>query len=258
MAGDLLSVDRLTALRDSRYGGWIWAVATVLVLTYLVEFGWNLVRGRRRKEHPARPAVAVMAPVLGDWTAVNSPADRVPSHGTEWGGQGYAIDLVRNGAEKPGFRLLRLHRPEEFPAFGSPVLSPAEATVVEVVDRRRDHRARYSVAGLLYFFVVEQIARSLAPVSFVFGNTLVLELADGTYARVCHLRRGSVTVRVGDRVDAGQVIARCGNSGNSTEPHVHFQLMDSLDTVAARGIPFTWNGIGVPRTGERFTTPAAA
>jgi murein DD-endopeptidase MepM/ murein hydrolase activator NlpD len=73
-----------------------------------------------------------------------------------------------------------------------------------------------------------------------------------------HLRRGSLTVRPGDRVRAGQPIARCGNSGNSTEPHVHFQLMDGPDLDAARGIPFTWRGIGVPGNGETFTAPATS
>jgi murein DD-endopeptidase MepM/ murein hydrolase activator NlpD len=73
-----------------------------------------------------------------------------------------------------------------------------------------------------------------------------------------NLQRGSLTVREGDRVHAGQPIARCGNSGNSSEPHLHFQLMDGPDPDAARGVPFTWDGIGVPRNGEIFEAPPAA
>ncbi|MFD6171816.1 hypothetical protein ACFWH0_22935 [Streptomyces coeruleorubidus] len=57
---------------------------------------------------------------------------------------------------------------------------------------------------------------------------------------------------------AGQVLARCGNSGNSSEPHLHFQLMDGPDPDAARGIPFTWHGIGVPANGEIFEAHPAA
>lgn len=59
-------------------------------------------------------------------------------------------------------------------------------------------------------------------------------------------------MKAGDTVREGQVLARCGNSGNSTEPHVHFQLMDHPDLDVARGIPFTWRGVGVPGNGEAF------
>ncbi len=60
----------------------------------------------------------------------------------------------------------------------------------------------------------------------ILGNHVVLDLGDEVYAALAHLRRGSVRVRPGDRVAAGQQLAACGNSGNSTEPHLHFQLMD--------------------------------
>ncbi|GGW60620.1 murein DD-endopeptidase MepM/ murein hydrolase activator NlpD [Streptomyces albaduncus] len=57
---------------------------------------------------------------------------------------------------------------------------------------------------------------------------------------------------------AGQVLARVGNSGNSTEPHLHFQLMDGPDPDTAHGIPFTWRGMGVPRNRETFDVPEPA
>ncbi len=67
-----------------------------------------------------------------------------------------------------------------------------------------------------------------------------------------------LTVREGDTVRAGQVLARVGNSGNSSEPHLHFQLMDGPGPDTARGVPFTWRGIGVPRGGEVFDAPEPA
>ncbi|GGT06816.1 hypothetical protein GCM10010222_55790 [Streptomyces tanashiensis] len=95
-----------------------------------------------------------------------------------------------------------------------------------------------------------------------FGAPL-LAVADGTVVHVedgqrDHLSRGSPAVRAGDRVVAGQEPARCGNSGNSSEPHVHFQLMDGPDLDTARGVPFTWRGVGVPGNGETFDVPADA
>ncbi|KUJ65540.1 hypothetical protein ACZ90_46985 [Streptomyces albus subsp. albus] len=52
---------------------------------------------------------------------------------------------------------------------------------------------------------------------------------------------------------AGQALGQVGNSGNTTEPHLHFHLMDGPDLDNARGVPFTWRGVGVPANGETFT-----
>lgn len=66
---------------------------------------------------------------------------------------------------------------------------------------------------------------------------------------VCHLQRGSVQVRQGQRVRVGQTLGRCGNSGNSTEPHVHLQAIDRLDVRHAYPVPITFEG-RLPRNGE--------
>ncbi|MFI5748866.1 M23 family metallopeptidase [Streptomyces sp. NPDC051644] len=73
------------------------------------------------------------------------------------------------------------------------------------------------------------------------GNYILLDLGNGVYAGCAHLRRGSLQVSVGKRVTAGQEIAECGNSGNSSEPHLHFQLMDGPDVMTAHGLPFEWH-----------------
>ncbi|MGP9539878.1 M23 family metallopeptidase [Brachybacterium sp. AOP43-C2-M15] len=73
------------------------------------------------------------------------------------------------------------------------------------------------------------------------GNARRGEGPDGTVVAVlAHLRRGSLQVAPGDRVTAGQQLAECGNSGNSSDPHVHFQLMDGEDIATAHGLPFEW------------------
>ncbi len=83
---------------------------------------------------------------------------------------------------------------------------------------------------------------------------------NGVYAALAHLRRDSARVKAGDSVQAGQHIADCGNSGNSTEPHLHVQLMDHPRVAVAAGLPVEFENFevdgqrqsGVPRNGEPF------
>jgi murein DD-endopeptidase MepM/ murein hydrolase activator NlpD len=83
-----------------------------------------------------------------------------------------------------------------------------------------------------------RLRRGLAAVT---GNHLVLALdAGGPYAALAHLRNGSLLVRPGDQVAIGQPVAVCGNSGNSTQPHVHIQVMDSAELHEARGLPMAF------------------
>ncbi|MFJ4336565.1 M23 family metallopeptidase [Streptomyces sp. NPDC088915] len=206
----------------------------------------------------ARPPVEVDPPVAGRWSALNSPADRTPSYGTHQYGQTYAIDiLVETGdgeRPRPSFAWLWpvARRSEDFPAFGAPLFAVADATVVHAEDGQRDHLSRNSLPAFLYLLVFEGVARVLAGARRIVGNHLILDLGDGTHAVYAHLRQGSLAVRAGDRVTAGQELARCGNSGNSTEPHLHFQLMNGPDLDTARGVPFTWRGVGVPKNKEAF------
>ncbi|ARX84645.1 MULTISPECIES: M23 family metallopeptidase [Streptomyces] len=214
------------------------------------------VRQQTATEPPA--PVEVEPPVTGRWSALNSPADKVPSHGTHSLGQTYAIDITAEPEEGPArptpvwfWPVAR--RGQAYPAFGAPLYAVADATVAYAEDGQRDHLSRSSLVGVLYFWLVEGIGRTVGGSRRIVGNHIVLDLGEGTYALYAHVQRGSLDVRAGDRVRAGQAIARCGNSGNSTEPHVHFQLMDGPDLNTARGVPFRWRGVGVPANREVFT-----
>ncbi|SBT94899.1 Peptidase family M23 [Streptomyces sp. DI166] len=245
---------------DLGYPHW-WNFALLVPAFVLV-----LAANRRPRTPQGRPEqrepVEVEAPVTGRWSALNSPASRTPSHGTHAYGQTYAIDVVAEPepGRRPGFRALwpLARRSTAYPAYGAPLLAVADGTVVRADDRQRDHLSRSSLPGLLYLMLAEATVREIAGVRRIVGNHLVLDLGDGTHALYAHLKRGSLTVAEGEKVPAGQVVARCGNSGNSSEPHVHFQLMDGPDPVTAKGIPFRWRGIGVPANGEVFEAPAPA
>ncbi|MFE7481657.1 M23 family metallopeptidase [Streptomyces sp. NPDC012600] len=218
-------------------------------------------RAAAPRGEPGDP-VQVEPPVTGRWTALNSPVDKVPSHGTHVYGQTYAIDIVAEpeGEDdgtpaRPPFRWVWpvVRRNDRFPAFGAPLLAVADATVVRVSDGQRDHLSRNSLPALAYLMLIEGNVRMALGAHRIFGNHVILDLGGGTYAAYAHVRRGSLKVRAGDRVRAGQEIGQVGNSGNTTEPHLHFQLMDHPDLHTARGIPFTWRGVGVPGGGETFT-----
>lgn len=231
-------------------GGWAGWLAGLTLITVLLR------AGTLRRE-----PVAVRSPVAGPWRALNSPASRVPSHGIQSYGQAYAIDLVYDpaGPAHPGPRFgwwPPARRPQDFPAFGQPVYAPADGVVVRVHDRERDHWSRTSPLGLLYLFTVE-LLRELTGPSRVVGNHVVIDLGDGAYAVLAHLRRRSVRVRAGQHVNVGDQIAECGNSGNSTEPHLHFQLMDHPFIAVAAGLPFRLTTAGgavldTPPNGHRL------
>ncbi|KPL30885.1 peptidase M23 [Streptomyces anulatus] len=242
--------------------GWATTLLPASVVLVLMVAAMTLqVRAAAPRGEP-RPPVEVDPPVTGRWTALNSPADKVPSHGTHVYGQTYAIDIVaepeteEGGATaRPPFRILWpvVRRNRDFPAFGAPLLAVADATVVRASDGQRDHLSRNSLPALAYLMLIEANVRSILGAHRIIGNHVILDLGEGTFAVYAHVQRGSLRVKAGDTVRAGQRLGRVGNSGNTTEPHLHFHLMDGPDPDSARGVPFTWRGVGVPANGETFT-----
>ena len=231
-----------------------WVCLPALAATALTVVGGRLTA--RSILAVRREPLEVAAPVSGRWIAMNSPATRVPSHGTHAYGQSYAIDIVAEPEprSRPSFAWVWpvFRRMDGFPGFGEPVLAVANATVVRAADGKRDHLGRNSLLGIVYLLALEGPARDMTGPGWLLGNHVILDLGNGAYALYAHLQRSSVTVREGDRVRAGQVIGRCGNSGNSSEPHVHFQVMDHLDPDVATGLPFRWRDIELPANGKAF------
>lgn len=202
------------------------------------------------RESPARDRgaqeVEVSLPITGRWLVQNSPVRRVPSHGTDLFGERYAIDFVgvddrhRTAGTRDWRTLVATEPPERFVALGRPVLAPGDGTVVHVHDAEPDHEARRSQPALVPY-ALGQAGRLRRGAGAVAGNHVVLHLlASGTFVLLAHLQQGSVRVSPGQELVAGQGIARCGNSGNSTQPHVHLQVLDSADPFVARGLPMTF------------------
>lgn len=188
------------------------------------------------------PPTPISLPFTGRWVTQNSPARRVPSHGTDLWGERYAIDFVAvdergRTADRSDWRTLLDTEPaERFFAFGRPILAPADGTVVVAHDGEVDHAARRSQLALVPY-MLGQRERLRQGVGAVAGNHVVIALPGGDFVAVVHLREGSLRVAAGDTVATGQPLAECGNSGNSTQPHVHVQVMDGADASRARGMP---------------------
>ena len=191
--------------------------------------------------------VTLALPFEGRWLVQNSPARRVPSHGVDVLGQRYAIDFVAvddrgRTADRRDWRTLVATEPaSRFVAFGMPITAPVDGIVVATHDGEPDHEARRSQLALVGY-AAGQGARLRAGPAAVAGNHVILrDAASGMCVALVHLRAGSLRVRVGDRVTSRAVLAECGNSGNSTQPHVHVQAMDSDDLRSARGVPIEFS-----------------
>lgn len=217
--------------------------------------------------------IVVEFPLRGEgWVAVNSPADRIPSHGTNLLAQRYAYDFIKvdgrkrlhyHAASWPRTFLIGVPTRECY-AWGEPVLAPFDGVILRAVDacaeRRRVHPVREAALA-----VWNGLTFSPGRLPQVLGNHVILRDGDGVFAAFVHLAPGSVPVREGQAVGTGDLIGRVGHTGNSTTPHLHFQLMDAADPLVARAIPCAfrsyealhdgvWQSIrcGIPRGTERI------
>jgi hypothetical protein len=203
--------------------------------------------------------IVISLPFAGLWLARNSPARRVPSHGTDLLGERYAIDFIgvdgrRRTAHRRDWRTFLATEPaERFFGYGRPILAPADGIVVEVHDGEIDHVGRRSQLTLVPY-ALGQPARVRQGVGAIAGNYLIIVLRDsGAFVALAHLRAGSIRVAAGEEVTAGHLVAACGNSGNSTQPHVHMQVMDSPDLSVARGVPMAFRRFRErPRGAKQF------
>ena len=177
--------------------------------------------------------VVVDFPLRGEWAAATTPTHGIPSHGTDMLGQRFAFDFVRIDDRK-GFHLhpgtLRSYviggRTRDCHGWGQPVLAAFDGEVVEAVDRVPErawlHIVRELALVLKSAVTFDPAKRGLDP---VLGNHVILRTGE-TFALLAHLAPGTVAVKAGETVRAGDVIGRVGHTGNSTAPHLHVQLMD--------------------------------
>ena len=163
-----------------------------------------------------RNTTKMKLPFKGEWSVT-------------WGGdtkeQNYHVESV---AQKNAFDFLiyddkgSTHKGtgetnEDYYAFGKELYAPCDGEVVLVVDGVKDN-----VPGVLN------------PI-YIPGNTVIIKTATGEYAFFAHFKQHSIVVKQGQKVSTGALLGLCGNSGNSSEAHLHFHLQNVEDMTKATG-----------------------
>ncbi len=176
----------------------------------------------------------IAAPLHGkNWVAGSAPSNTSPHRrtiiiyeGKPYIAQRYAIDWVQFGDNHETYRGDAKDN-RSYYCFGHEAYAVADATVVEVKDGLPENTPGEKPA---------------VPINFdtVAGNHVNLDLGGGVYAMYAHLQPGSIRVKAGDHVTPGQVIGLVGNTGNSSEPHLHFQLMSAKSPLGGEGLPYTF------------------
>jgi murein DD-endopeptidase MepM/ murein hydrolase activator NlpD len=115
-------------------------------------------------------------------------------------------------------------RNQDTAAFGQPVLAPAAGVVIHVVRDLPDNEG-------LTDYPRRSLLDDREHPAWSFGNHVVVDMGDGAFVLLAHLQRDSIGVAPGQRVGVGDVLGRCGNSGNSFVPHLHLQVMDRADVL---------------------------
>lgn len=182
---------------------------------------------------PRSKAVRLVAPLKGEnWTAIwNSLWERghrrvyYSEEGVARIPGRFAIDFVKLDSSGK----LTAGNPEtvsQYYSHGAEVFAVADGVVASM---RNDFKESATISA----------NPDHAP-HFASGNFLAIRLSDSVYAFYEHLMPGSIPLKVGDKVRAGQVVARVGFTGQASEPHLHFHLADRNSVLGAEGIPFTF------------------
>jgi hypothetical protein len=184
-------------------------------------------------------SVSYRLPFDGEWTVVNGSPDREYSHSWIYPNQRYAYDFVitdDEGRTKPADAGSTV---EEYYCYDESILAPAEGIVVDAFDA-----ALESTRANGFSHPAKRDIR---------GGYVVLKHADDEYSLLAHLTPGSVPVEIGECVQSGQEIGRCGHSGNSSEPHLHFQVQDHPTFELAVSLPIQFETLEIDSPGKSHT-----
>jgi murein DD-endopeptidase MepM/ murein hydrolase activator NlpD len=164
-----------------------------------------------------RSRTPMQLPFRGEWYVFGGGDNETVNIHVSMRGQRRAADLVIRGADGLSHKDTG-RRNENYFVYGKQILATASGTVVTAIDGVPDNEPG-----------------SMNPLCAV-GNCLIIDQGSNEYAVYAHLKPGSLRVHRGEKVRMGQVLALCGNSGNSSQPHLHFHLQDSAVLQDGAGI----------------------
>lgn len=176
--------------------------------------------------------VIVGAPLHGShWVAFNGPSNtsihrraQIVGDGNIYFPERFAIDFIQFDANGNMYRNNDPSKNENWISYGANIYSVADGKVIAVKDGLADNKP----PGRDYPITFNTIA----------GNYVIIDIGHHQYAFYAHFIPQSITVRVGDHVNKGEVIGRLGNSGNSDAPHLHFHIIDQANPLLGQGIPY--------------------
>ncbi len=165
-------------------------------------------------------------PFTGEWTVIWGGDTKEQNHHHLNKAQNFAFDIVITDDVGKSYKTNGKHN-EDYYAFGKELLAPCDAEVVMVVDGIKDN-----------------IPGNVNPI-YVPGNTVVLKTVKNEFIFFAHFKQHSIVVKEGEKVTVGDTLGLCGNSGNSTEAHLHFHVQDVEDMNEAIGVKCYFNSIYV-------------
>ncbi|ACB83866.1 M23 family metallopeptidase [Natranaerobius thermophilus] len=168
-------------------------------------------------------------PFKGKWIAINGSYTKEHSHSWSIPTQRYAYDFVIIDEKGKTFEN-ELNKNKNYYCYDKDILAPADGEVVEVYNKAEDS-------------IILKPGKFLSRSPHVAGNYIIIKHTENEYSTLAHLKKDSIRVNKGDKVLRGEVIAKCGNTGNSTEPHLHFQLQGGRSFYNSIGLPIKFRDI---------------
>lgn len=202
---------------------------------------------KHEKGHKMNNPIIIDFPLKGTWISPNTPGKKIPSHGISKYGETYAYDFVKvdnNSRVNKFYTVSYLHylfhgaMLDECYGWGSKIYAPFNGEIVKVENGVIERNPVKLKSDLKYMReITSRFQKGKAEYREVAGNYIILKYNKNVYALFAHLKNGSIKVKEHQIISRGQILGEVGHSGNSTAPHLHFQLMENADAMKSIGLP---------------------